>query len=119
MSKPLSSHTRDGAERVDQMLAATTYNRVSVFYWQLRGGHGKNALRCINNTPRRYQLYFLNEHGAYCNDREIDSVDAKELIRSVTNSDGFVGYERGAAEKLWPGAPHYNKPTWSGGDGDG
>lgn len=116
MIEPLSSHRRDRPERVSEILNAATSNRITVLSKELRGGHQKIVLRCINDTPRRYHLWRLNEHGAYINDREIDSRAAQSIVWYVKHSNGFIGYERGPAEKLWPGSPHQKHPSWSGGD---
>lgn len=117
MTKPLSSHLRDdGSERISEMLDATTYNRVTVLYCDLRGGHQRIALRCISDNPRRFRIGRLNEHGAVMDNRDVDIQKARSIVQIIRESAEFVGYERGDVEDLWPGQPNHKHPKWSGGE---
>lgn len=116
MTEPLSAHLRDGPEKASEILAKTTYDRCTVLFEQIRTGTRPIILRQVSQTPETYHLYQLNEHGAHCDDRDLDRGAAQSIVHLTTASDGFVGYRRDAAENVWPGEPHDKHPSWSGGD---
>lgn len=114
MTQLLASHHRE--DDASEMVDATTYDRVTVLYERLRNGIRPIVLRQVGQSPPTYQLYRLNEHGAYCNDRDCDRRDARLLIQSIRSSDDFIGSKQGTPADLWPGEPHDKHPSWSGGD---
>lgn len=116
MTKSLASHYRDGNESISEILERTTYDRCTVLFKKLRSGHESITLRKTGENPPTYHLYRLNEHGAYCHDREVDKDTAFTLVKIIRESEFYVGRERDAAENVWPGQPHGKHPSWSGGE---
>lgn len=117
MTPSLTSHHRDDdRETHREVLDRTTFNRPTALYKELRNGIAATVIRKVNTTPPTYHVYRLNEHGAYCHDREIDRTTALNIISHIRESELYVSYERDSAETLWPGQPHGKHPSPSRGD---
>lgn len=54
------------------MLEKTTNDRCTVLFERIRDGTRPIVIRQVGRSTEKYHIYRLNEHGAYCNDEEID-----------------------------------------------